>query len=267
MPPLALVTLRWLPISTVVLLAFGAAVACSSSESDHASTSRGSGGSAATSGVGGNAAAPSGGHTTAGAGSNSLSPEELQTATAACVQYITAQCTRRSACSASAAGYDSCVAYQSQCPGVFLAPGSGYTVELLRSCAAEWSAFSCDDLSAGKNPSCVATGTRAAGEPCRFRAQCTSGICSAQDPAACGVCLNPVESGAPCQTVLQCPAHYLCSFGRCLQLQSSPPGDSLPNGSPCEYDGRCAGACAPTDLARVYRVPGEKGEDGAIFLG
>lgn len=156
-----------------------------------------SNGGAAAGGGSADATIPSGGRTTGADGSTALSPDELQTAQAACVRYLTAQCTQDSQCdtsSSSASIYASCMTNQVACPAIFLSPGSRYTVDSLDSCADEWTAISCSDLNAGKLPSCVTTGTRSAGEPCRFGVQCTGGICSAQDPAACGLCLNPAAS-------------------------------------------------------------------------
>jgi hypothetical protein len=141
---------------------------------------------------------------------------------------------------------DSCLAYQALCPAIFLSVGSGYTIEGLSSCADEWAVFDCDRLANGELPACVTPGTRALGQGCRFNSQCASSSCATQDPAACGKCAEDAESGDPCEIHTQCPDGHLCTFGRCLQVQVYASEDQLEAGSPCNYDGRCSGACIPT---------------------
>lgn len=185
-----------------------------------------------------------GGNATTG-GTSVLSTADLASFTQACIAYVTAQCTRRSQCDSSQS-YQSCMENQMRCPAIFLGPGTGYTLETLNSCAPQWATVSCADVNSGKHPSCTQPGTRAAGQGCRFSTQCSSGICSAPNPATCGQCVNPSLSGDACVTQYQCPSSYLCSFGRCQQLQAESPDTALPNGSPCNYEGSCSGSCAPS---------------------
>jgi hypothetical protein len=177
---------------------------------------------------------------------NSVDPS---LATAACIDYVKAQCQRRSDCLSSSSGsayYDSCVASVRYCPASFFSPGANYSVESLRACLSSWGTFSCDELNAGKYPACVVYGTRSEGQPCRFSTQCSTGLCSAQNPAGCGQCVTKVESAAHCIITPQCPAGHLCSFGRCLQVQIVEAASAKPNGTACNYDGSCLGACVPT---------------------
>lgn len=170
-------------------------------------------------------------------------------ATAACVDYVKAQCQRRSNClssSTSSVYYDSCVANARHCPALFFSPGANNSVESLRACMPSWDTFSCEELNAGKYPSCVVYGTRSEGQPCRFSSQCSTGLCSAQDPAGCGQCVTKVQSGANCIMTPQCPDGHSCSFGRCLQIQTVETANAKPNGTACNYDGSCLGACAPS---------------------
>ncbi len=140
-----------------------------------------------------------------------------------------------------------CLGHQRLCPELFLGHGAGYTLESLAACTDEWKTFSCESFMAGQRPPCTTEGKRAPGEPCRLASQCASGACSAADASSCGQCLAPAASGAACQLGTQCPDAHLCSFGHCLQLQVWAEQDQLPNGAECTYDGRCSGACAPSD--------------------
>lgn len=175
-----------------------------------------------------------------------------------CLAYIRAQCGRLDECAqASGSILASCVEYEGLCPAMFLSNASNYSVDSLRACALEWRDYSCDELTRGNRPACVAPGPVALGGGCRFHSECASGLCSTPNPAACGICLAKVGSGEACTTGDQCPAHHLCSFGRCWQLQSWAPEDSLQNGEACNYDGRCEGACAPTSEGdRCVNAPG-----------
>ena len=222
------------------LVATGACSTSSSSSGDGAGAAAGSGGGAGSPATGGAVE-------TGGSGGATIPGFDLAAAETACVDYVVAQCSRRVACDPSnPSGYAECFAVQEQCPARFLSPGSGYTAESLAACATQWAELSCDAVNARETPACVSAGTRAAGEPCRVAAQCASKICSAPDASVCGVCLDAAESGGACEVQAQCPAHELCSFGTCRQLQVWAPELQLSDGSPCTYDGACAGVCAQT---------------------
>jgi hypothetical protein len=243
--------LRAMTLLCVVTLGMSS-LYCSSTE--HNATKAGGG---ATSGgtAGGTAEAGTlaalGGANTGGAGGGGASaqggaPLDLAAAQAACEAAMQVQCTRQVECEPELtdAYLKVCLDLKSQCPSRFFSPGTGYSVEGLAACTESWKTFPCEALLLGKSPDCVRLGTRKIGEPCRFRGQCASGICSAPDPATCGVCVPAVASGAACVDDEQCPPFELCEFGHCVQRQSW--ATSLPDGTPCAYDGHCQGLCAET---------------------
>jgi hypothetical protein len=202
--------------------------------------------------------AVTGGVSSAGTSAQGGAPLDLAAAQAACEAAIQIQCTRTVECEPEVGDtyLKECLDLKSQCPGRFFSPGSGYSVDSLAACTEAWKTFACDALNMGKTPDCIQLGTRKAGEPCHFRGQCASGVCSATDPATCGVCVPMVASGAACVDEEQCPRAELCEFGYCVQRQYW--ADSLPDGTPCLYDGHCQGLCAETaEGPRCVPLPAE----------
>ncbi len=245
------VVLLWVPIS-----------ACSSARSNDPPAPVGNGGTddgrsgaaGASAGIeaGGAVGANAGaGNAAAGTGDSGSggTPATINVAlaTEACRGYIQAWCDRRVECDVwDEAANANCLANQEQCPDRFFIPGSGYTLDGLNACAETWSTYPCEQVVAGEDPECVAQGALGDGESCRFSLQCESAICSAWLDDGCGVCVSAVPSGSACEITPQCPEAHLCHQGHCLELQDYPIQDSLADGEPCEYDGRCLGLCAPT---------------------
>jgi hypothetical protein len=185
----------------------------------------------------------------------SFSTLDVELQDAACRDYITAWCDRHLECGIfDQEQRDDCMTAVDSCPDRFFSRGSGYTLESLGACSVSWHTFECEELRQGL-PDCIELGTLPAGESCGYTTQCASGLCSVLD-GECGVCLDIVEPGSPCGGSRQCPSSYLCAFGRCQQLQWYNAEDSLADGSPCNYDGRCRGVCAPSESGdRCVPVP------------
>lgn len=220
----------------------------------------GTGGSDAGTGVGGiggsGGAAGDAGVVPGSDAGGTFSTLDVELQTQACRDYVAAWCDRHLECEIwDESSRDSCMQAVDSCPDRFFLPGSSYTVQSLNACRDEWHTFSCESLARAERPDCIQRGTLAAGLTCRFTTQCASGMCTAFN-GECGVCLDPVESGAECQDDVQCGLGHSCRFGRCLQLSAWSGEDSLSDGEPCEYDGKCQGSCAPSqDGPRCVPTP------------
>jgi hypothetical protein len=187
-----------------------------------------------------------------------LSTLDVELQTQACRDYVAAWCVRHTECEIwDESSQESCMTAQDECPERFFSQGASYSVESLNACRDVWQTFSCESLTLDVRPDCIHRGTLTQDQACRFTTQCASGACSAvEEGVECGVCIDRVESGAECQDERQCGTGHDCAFGRCQQLSAFAPEDSLSDGSPCTYDGRCQGLCAPTaDGPRCVPLP------------
>jgi hypothetical protein len=218
----------------------------------------GAGGLDAGAGASGGGGAPSDAGATppGGDAGGTFSTLDVELQTQACKDYVAAWCVRHTECEIwDESSQESCMTAQRECPQRFFSWGASYTIESLNACRDVWQSYSCESLTLNELPDCIQRGTLTHGESCRFTTQCASGNCAAPE-GGCGTCLERVEAGAECLDDQQCPNGYSCAFGRCQQLSIYAAEDSLSDGSPCEYDGRCAGLCAPTaDGPRCVPLP------------
>jgi hypothetical protein len=151
----------------------------------------------------------------------------------ACRLYVRAYCSRTVSCGRDTMTVEAC--YQrsaDDCPDLLAGPGSTRTVESLTECAAEIDAFPCADWVRGFLPACSTPGTRAAGEPCVYPAQCQSLSCYRPDArlnnSSCGGrCQRLLAPGAVCDdTTGVCPAGQQCTDGICTDY--APPAEPDP---------------------------------------
>lgn len=115
-----------------------------------------------------------------------------------------------------------------ECPDELFSDGSTASVEGVQACAAQWSGWSCDELVAGRTPSCLTAGEKSLGESCAFASQCESGSCSAVN--GCGECQARPAPGEPC-TRDSCPVGQGCLAEVCETAPSLLPRAGV--GEPC----------------------------------
>src|SRR5512145_604579 len=114
------------------------------------------------------------------------------TATQACAKYMQATCERKNECGL---GTEDCVKSLVNCPDSMFSAGSTREVESTWQCAFVMRQRGCQDVYLSKNPACVTTGTRKAGEPCISSSQCESLACNGS-ATTCGTCLRRAAKGA-----------------------------------------------------------------------
>lgn len=197
--------------------------------------------------------------------SNSATNQTSLTEDQACTEFATNFCSRLSGCSTFqlVTTFESAGACQARmkpiCLSVLQAPGTGFTPDKYDGCAKSYASASCDDLLVfGFRPAaCQVKGTLANGAACGDSAQCSSGYCTMDFFQVCGVCADPVAAGGPCSKSAQCQDGLVClSPGTCVVPAKL--GESCSNAT-CDgnlncVDGLCAqplaagASCDPTQL-------------------
>jgi hypothetical protein len=156
-------------------------------------------------------------------------------------------------------------------------PDTGWSVDNFESCIGATEDQSCDDWLDRTVflDECRVAGDRENGAACLDGSQCASTYCDASE-FACGVCVVPPVSGAPCTTDTQCLAGERCADGgSCYTPQGSL--GSCAEGEECNFgytcvDGICRARaeavgdpCGP-DVGSPWCAPGlicNGGYDGA----
>lgn len=141
----------------------------------------------------------------------------IPTPVSACRTYIQAYCDRYLECTNTP--WEQCNDTLLLCPSYFFATGSARDPLELTACAAERRVQSCDELLAGRSPTCAVTkpGTKKGGEPCSFSSACESLTC--YEVAGCKVCAQPLADGDKCPVPNgKCPINSTCNDGTCKPI-------------------------------------------------
>jgi hypothetical protein len=194
----------------------------------------------------------------------------------ACADVAQAQCSRRQACTNTAAtatglpldpngvfimttygDMATCVSrVKMACENNLAAPDTGTSPAQMERCATEYATWSCVDLfdnAANPPPDCAPLGKRANGAACAFAGQCASRFCSNTKNAICGICDDQPVDGTSCATS-GCAPGQECkteSTGDMLCLDRLGGGDSTCTSDfPCQAFSSCVGASAsdPTKM-------------------
>lgn len=169
----------------------------------------------------------------------------------ACRAYVKAACDRRAECGLGTIG---CMSTADSCPDVYLGPGSARTADSLFACATVRRTQACAEVAANVTPSCAPPGTRDAGEPCEFAAQCASFACSSAS-GFCGHCLPVRAPGTGCPGPTEtCGYNMRCGSADagCAPIAVATP---LPEGSACTLGGTGDAGC-PADAPCVSGTGG-----------
>jgi len=181
----------------------------------------------------------------------------------ACVTYMNAQCNKR---------YHECIGFEPQadpcpefirwCPDFLFSEGSQLDIPSVLACAETWRNYSCDLLNKGFDPDCgLESGTRALGEPCKYRSQCQSNECEAKKGLECGQCVPVGGAGDPCSDgSFACADGYECTSTGCQPSVQF----NLPDGAVCQRYAQCHGLslCFPASDGMMRCQPRRKaGED------
>lgn len=166
-------------------------------------------------------------------------------ATKACRDYFTAVCARVRECGVSS--YGPCESPIDVCPDHLFADGSGWSVDAVVACTADWKQHGCDALENDEGPACSqVAGTRPVGDACVFDQQCASGLCNVgvgdTFRSDCGTCAEPTPSHGACDEAHVCPFGESCDQGRCVDQR--PPVDPQCVGVTCSENETCReGGC------------------------
>jgi hypothetical protein len=204
--------------------------------------------------------------------------------TAACVEYMRAQCERKAECGLYAS-FEACFFQDvSLCPDHLFSPGSVRGIDDTLACAEAWHDAPCDDVRRGLPLACATPGTRQPGEACISGPQCASRVCSGRIDT-CGSCRAVAGDGEACVAGTQiCELGFTCDadLALCVRYFVPPqrpqpeprpaPDAALPApGEACTE--RCAGAassCVCIDdtcsarRCQLLRAPGEACDSAAF---
>jgi hypothetical protein len=85
------------------------------------------------------------------------------------------------------------------CMLALAAPDTGQSPNLIESCVAAYTTYSCVDFLNGNPPAvCAPGGPRANGATCTFNAQCSTAFCARAGNAVCGTCAAQPQPGDSC---------------------------------------------------------------------
>jgi hypothetical protein len=177
--------------------------------------------------------------------------------TAACVEYMRAQCERKAECGLYAS-FEACFFQDvSLCPDYLFSPGSTRGVDDTLACAEAWHDAPCDDVRRGLPLACATPGTRQPGEACISGPQCASRVCSGRIDT-CGTCRAVAADGEACVAGTQiCELGFTCDadLALCVRYFVPPPRpqpEPLPLGAECRGNDCGSNQCA-RDGDEVYR--------------
>jgi hypothetical protein len=142
------------------------------------------------------------------------------------------------------------------CQMVLAAPGTGYTPQLVRGCAAALSQQDCNalfnDLSVAD---CVPpAGTLEIGAPCLFGSQCQSGYCDLPGGVQCGSCAATPAVDASCPNPGDVVAGLACSKVTGVWVPLGAEGSSCDAATPCGAGLTCVGAVPAQQVAGTCLV-------------
>ncbi|MFO0575999.1 MAG: hypothetical protein U1A78_18520 [Polyangia bacterium] len=130
-------------------------------------------------------------------------------------------------------------------------PGSSWTVERLKQCAAGYSTGTCDDYFAPGGPKACqpAAGLLADGAACAAGDQCKGAYCSnSATSSGCGTCATPAKSGEACSALKPCGLGLTCASGRCAP-QGGVGAACGTGAAPCKSGLYCKSGTCATALA------------------
>jgi hypothetical protein len=203
--------------------------------------------------------------------------------TAACVEYMRAQCERKAECGLYAS-FEACFFQDvSLCPDYLFAPGSTRGIDDTLACAEAWRDAQCDDVRRGLPLACATPGTRQPGEACISGPQCASRVCSGRIDT-CGTCRAVAADGEACVAGTQiCELGFSCDAELALCVRYFvPPLRPQPEPSPapdamlpvpgqacserCASDASCVCIDASCSARRcqLIRAPGDPCDPAAF---
>ena len=209
----------------------------------------------------------------------------------ACTDLAQAQCEKRVGCTDSIdpAGVNIertfgdmtvCLAREKLgCMDNLAASGTGSSPARVETCVDAFPTYACADFLGANPPAvCAPTGSRTAGQPCTFNAQCDSGFCANNKNAICGICAPSPAPGDPC-ALSNCGHDQICVATTTLCQNRGDVGSLCDASHPCGVELACAGltgATAGTCHAAVTiqgdpclgaTLPGCQGNLGLACLG
>ncbi|HTQ02462.1 MAG TPA: hypothetical protein VMI54_01355 [Polyangiaceae bacterium] len=195
--------------------------------------------------------------------------------TQACDDLARARCNLRVACtdaveSSGAAllraygDMDTCLAREAlQCQNQATASGSGATPTHVEGCVTAVESEACGDFFDNvPPPACLPGGSRAAGEPCAFNAQCSSGYCGGTANSICGSCGTAPGAGGDC-TTSNCGRDLVCIASTNLCESRADTGAACSTSEPCRSDLNCIAATDAASTDDTTSTCQTAGGDGA----
>jgi hypothetical protein len=167
----------------------------------------------------------------------------------ACADTAAAFCTKQDGCSPTArkvafADIDTCTTrLKALCVTNATASGANVSVQQITACAHAYSAQSCQDALALKNPEqCNYPGQLADGVACATDAQCTGARCRKAKGDTCGKCGSRGDSGADCVADEDCKGSLACLGSKCAMAGVE--GTACDDAHPCGVTLACVdGTC------------------------
>jgi len=135
---------------------------------------------------------------------------------------------------------DTCLSREAlQCQNQAKATGSGSNPAHIERCVSAVADEACADFFDNvPPPACIPGGSRAAGEPCAFNSQCSSGYCGGTAHAICGSCGTAPGAGGDC-TTSNCGRDLICVASTDLCQSRGSEGALCSSALPCRSDLNC----------------------------